>query len=82
MNVEPSYYDVEQALGDLLPHYGMPHASIGIPRWNGPNLTDKDNCFIRLQKGIMDTTHQCFLFSSFPPQIFDVAKVATIHTLI
>jgi len=81
MNVEPSYYSVEQALVDLLPRYGMPHASIGIPRWNGPNLTDKDNCFMRLKEGIMDTTHQC-LFFPFPPQICDVAKVATIHMLI
>jgi hypothetical protein len=65
MNVEPSYYSVEQALVDLLPHYGMPDASIGIPRWNGPNLTNKDNCFMRLQKGIMDITHQRPFFS-FP----------------
>jgi len=57
----------------------MPHASIGIPRWNGPNLTDKDNCFMRLQKVIMDTTNQRLIFFS---QICDVAKVATIHMLI
>jgi hypothetical protein len=66
MNVEPSYYSMEQALVDLLPHYGMPHAPIGIPRWNVPNLTYKDNGFMRLQKGIMDITHQCLFFFLFP----------------
>jgi hypothetical protein len=69
MNVESSYYSVEQALGDLLPRYGMPHASIGIPTWNGPNLTDKDNCFMRLQKGIMDTTHQRLFFFFSPTNL-------------